>query len=164
MSINSNTKRTLGVLALLLSLGMAKAQVVVPATYPLGNEAAKPQWIQDNPDDYRSMGGQLPEVGTPSRQVRGGSAMINPNPTPSNVGTEVATPMPWGDDGNKAAWILANPAAYAAMNGQSIDPAAPWGAPENKAAWKAAHPAEFEALNGGAVVPSRRGTGTLISR
>jgi hypothetical protein len=58
MSIQSTTAKTMGFLAILLSVGLAKAQNVAPTQPPTG-EKAKQEWITSNPEAYRQMGGQV---------------------------------------------------------------------------------------------------------
>lgn len=116
MKINSKTKKAIGILVVLLSMGYLKAQNAVPNAFPVGDEKAKQEWIKANPDAYRSLGGQLQDTDGQKKKV----ATTEVASTPEAVKI-AASPQPWGANENKAAWIAAHPAQYAQLANQPVD-------------------------------------------
>jgi hypothetical protein len=86
----------MGFLAILLSVGLAKAQTVTP-TQPPGDEKAKQEWIKSNPEAYRQMGGQV--SAKKERQVNAVSAANAERPAndPNRVENIRGTERPAND-------------------------------------------------------------------
>jgi hypothetical protein len=95
--------KAMGLLFMLLTIGLVKAQSLtpveparqgdqaVPHWDAAGYDAQKTQWVNENPDLYN--------------QMLNGKETVQP---------QVNT-APWGAPENKAAWVAAHPQEYAAM-------------------------------------------------
>jgi len=127
--------KTLGILAILMSFGMVRGQIVAPSYHPKSaptaltpqDEAAikknKEAWVTAHPDTYQDLNGQRAMSPTEATQMTAKEkvAFYQANMTESAQRQQATSAYPWGAPENKEAWVASHTREYQHMSAAPID-------------------------------------------